>query len=83
MAADLIKTDIKAMSSNTEYYPSIEDIKGSSIPESFKTFIGFFTGSSLKKENLGQCLMKLVSSSYLPPLMFGLSVEVDSLFGSR
>ena len=35
-------------------------------------------GQSLKQASLGQCILKAMkSNSVIPPLLFGLSVEID------
>ena len=35
-------------------------------------------GQGLKQASLGQCILKAIkSSSVIPPLLFGLSVEID------
>ena len=82
-AAKFIKKEIKNIESESEYYPSKEDITNSWIPKCLRVFLGEFTNSTLKQEFIGQSIAKLASPTHLPPLLFALSVEVDHLFGSR
>ena len=82
-AAQLIKKEIKEMACDIENYPSSEEIKNNWIPDSLRLFLSFLSDSILKQGSIGQCLVKLVSHSQLPPLLFGLAVEADNLFGSR
>ena len=40
--------------------------------------------SPLKQVSIGQCLLKAARERFvLPPLMFGLAVEIDNIFGSK
>ena len=43
----------------------------------------YFTNSSLKQESIGHSIVKSVCKNQIPPLLFGLSVEIDNLLGSR
>ena len=83
IAAQLIKKEIKEMACDLEHYPCSGEIESRWIPNSLRLFLSFLSDSTLKQESIGQCLVKLVSHSQLPPLLFGLSIEADNLFGSR
>ena len=82
-AALLIKTEIRDMTINKEYYPSSNDVKNNWIPEKLKMFLSFFTKSELQQESIGQTIVKVSAPNQIPPILFALSVEMDNLFGSR
>ena len=82
-AAQLIKSEIRDMTCDNTYYPSSTEVTANWIPESLREFLSFFTNSHVKMESIGQAVVKLSSSNFIPPVLFALSIEVDSLFGSR
>ena len=49
-AAKFIKKEIKNIESESEYYPSKEDITNSWIPKCLRVFLGEFTNSTFKQE---------------------------------
>lgn len=79
-AAKLIKNELRCTQFDTEYYPSLEDIEMDAeiLPPSLKLLMQSLVGSSLKQASIGQCLLKAMKpNSVMPPLLFGLGVEVD------
>ena len=78
-----MKTDIKENLSKSEHYPTSTDIRGEWVPRTVKQFLKYFTDSKVKQESIGQCLVKLITPTVIPPILFGLSVELENLFGSR
>ena len=82
-AANIMKTDIKENLSKSEHYPTSPDIRGEWVPRTVKQFLKYFTDSKVKQESIGQCLVKLITPTVIPPILFGLSVELENLFGSR
>ena len=87
-AAKLIKADIQAIEKNTDYCPSVDDIKNEDnlkwVPQSLQTFLGTLISSSLKKKTLGHCITQAARPrSLMCPLVFGLRVELEKTFGSK
>ena len=82
-AANLIKAEIREKDYRTDIYPTSDEIKDDWIPESLRLFLGIFTNSRIQKESIGQCIVKTVTATKIPPILFALAVEVDHLYGSR
>ena len=82
-AAQLIKTEIREKMYTNNFYPTSDDITEKWIPKALSTFLSHFTSSELRQESIGQAIVKLSSPQQIPPILFGLSVEIDNLFGSR
>ena len=85
-AAKLIKAEIKAQKFNTEEYPSNKDIQchQESLVPLLRLFMKVLISDELKQSSIGQAITKAVRpKSYIPPLLFGLGVEADHLFGSK
>ena len=88
-AAKLVKADISELDNNTDFYPTVDDIKDEEngnqwIPESLQTFLNILISSKLKKKTLGQCITQASRPrSIMCPLMFGLGVELEKTFGSK
>ena len=66
------------------FYPTSNQIKENWIPDSLHYFLEAFTKSKVKQESIGQCIVKAaLPKNSLPPLLFGLGVELDHLYGSK
>ena len=72
-----------------EKYPSMEDISNldenkSFIPHCLQRFLKVLVKSSVKQNSIGQCLLYAVRPrSIIPPIPFGLDVEIDHVIGSK
>ena len=85
-AANLIKSDIKTAQFASDYYPSKHDIKNcdDSLPPTLRFFMKALVSNEVKQASIGQAIIKAVKPrSYIPPLLFGLGVELDNLFASK
>ena len=88
-AAKIIQDEIRDSKYNMEYYPADEDIKNVErekewLPESLTAFLQVLVPSVIKQVSTGQCLLKAARPrSVIPPLLFGLGVEMDHVFGSK
>lgn len=91
-AAKLIKNDIKRLDSNTDTYPTCDEMSSTTralefVPKSLLSFLQvLFTGkdTDLKQASLGQALMQATRPRVLlAPMQFGLSAEMHSKFASR
>jgi hypothetical protein len=88
-AAKLILADIRTTKIDKEYYPTEEEIADINFcenaqPTTLRQFLEIIVKDRLKRASLGQCLMMCARPrSGLLPIPFGLSVELDNMFGSR
>ena len=86
-AAKLIMADIQEKEYNTSYYPNREDILNKNeerLPKSLKKFLEILIQPMLKQESIGQSILYAACPrSVLPPIPFGLGVELDHVFGSK
>ena len=46
-------------------------------------FLKGLINSELTQESLGQCIVKAVKKYTIPPLLFGVGVDLDQTFGSK
>lgn len=85
-AAKVILAEIREMHCDMDTYPSIvcEDSYHSSfLPPLLQTFLTCVTSNPLKRSALGQCLVQAARPrTMLAPLLLGLAVELDHLYGS-
>ena len=67
-----------------DVYPNSTQIKQLDwIPKRLKAFMQQFTSSNIKQESIGQSIVKAAyPRNVIPPLLFGLSTELDHMFGS-
>ena len=87
-AARLIREEIRNISFAAKNYPDADDIK-ESISEKSKwkppllnIFLSSLITNEIKKSSLSQCIIKAAKPrSALPPILFGLGVECDHIFG--
>ena len=85
-AARLIKSEIRSITFPTDVYPSKSDIENCStfLPSSLQYFMELLIPSKLKQASIGQCILKAMKpNSVIPPLQFGLGVEVSNAMGSK
>ena len=82
-AANLIRAEIRDMQYDTNSYPTSSEITGDWAPKNLRSLLSHFTKSNLRQESIAQCIVKAVSPKTLPPLLFGLGIEVDHLYGSK
>lgn len=90
-AAELIKSDIKSILPDNQYYP-VDDLCSLTamldyLPDSLKSFLGILLcakNAQVKSASLGQALMQAVRPRILTaPLQIGLGVQLHHHFGSR
>ena len=88
-AAKLIRQEIQRLSLKTEFYPTTQEIKESTTNNSWcplllKTFLSKVVPNDIKQASIGQCIIKAARPrTAIPPLLFGMGIEVDHVFGSR
>ena len=84
LAANLIKAEIRECEFNKETYPNAGDIANLNwSPQLLRHFLRGLMNSELKQESLAQCIVKVVKKDTIPPLLFGLGVDLDQAFGSK
>ena len=87
--ARLIKEEIRERDYNKSFYPSIDDIRLSGENNDFltpclQTLLNHLIANDIKRNFIGQMITAGARPrSVIPPLMFGLGVEVDLVFGSQ
>ena len=85
----MLKYEIHDHEYNKKFYPSTDDISDIEKGRQFLTplmslFIEKLVKCDRKRNSLGQALTQAVRpSSVISPIMFGLGVEIDHIFGSR
>ena len=86
-ATKLILNDLRQSKYDTSKYPSVNDIKSTNIdylPLGLQLLVKNLILSPIKQASIGQCILKATKErSVIPPLMFGLAIEMDSVFGSK
>ena len=91
-AAELIKSDIKNIESNRDFYPDTSALGSLEnnlkyVPQVLRIFLQeVFRGKSceLQTASIGQCIMQMARPRVLlAPIEFGLAVEMHQHFGSR
>jgi len=85
-AAKLIKAEIANQKFNLDSYPSIYDIEHheTSLVPLLRLFMKGLISDELKQSSIGQTITKaIVTRLYIPPLLFGLGIELDLKFGSK
>ena len=88
-AAKIIKSDINSMEFNTSYYPSNHEISDPALgkewlPQSLQILLGALIPSDLKQVAIGHCILGATRpKSVIPPVPFGVGIEMDHMFGSR
>ena len=85
-AANLIKNKIRYIRYETNVYPSkaVIELGAEFLPPTLKLLMKVLVGQGLKQASLGQCILKAMkSNSVIPPLLFGLGVEIEHAIGSK
>ena len=83
-AADLIKSEIREMKYDSEYYPTCQDVVDRNwIPKSLVKFLSMFKLSDLRQESIGQCIANGTSQKIMPPILLALGVGLDHIYGSK
>ena len=83
-AGNLIKTEILEQIYTNEYYPSIDDIAAKNwIPNNLQKLLRVLIQSEVKVQSIGQAIIKSSTRTALTPILFGLGVELDLVFGSN
>ncbi|VDH98232.1 Hypothetical predicted protein [Mytilus galloprovincialis] len=88
-AAALIKSEIRSMPVDKNYYPSNNDILSHEkhIPESLAVFLNILFSekdASLKISSIGQAIMQATRPRLvIEPLQLGLAIQMHHMFGSR
>ena len=89
MAAKIIRSDIRDSRYDSSVYPStylINDVQAGKnwLPATLKLFLEEVIKSEVKQASIGQCIVRAAKPrSSVPPLLFGLAVEMDHVFGSK
>ena len=86
-AAKVIMAEIREKKCDTSIYPStteIRDTADESIPKLLKTFLQVLIRPELKQKSIGQAIVQAAKpKSAIMPILFGLAVELDHVFGSK
>ena len=85
-AAKLIKAELRETIYNTDIYPSKTEINNfdNFTPSLLKILMETLITSELRQASISQSILKAARPrSIIPPLLFGLGVELDHVFGSR
>lgn len=89
LAAQIILCQIRSTEFNTDVYPSHEQMSNIELGKGWlPTYLRVFMESLVKKElkqvSIGQAIVNAVKPrSSIAPIMFGLGIETDKVFGSR
>ena len=84
LAVNLIKTKMWEQEFKEEAYSSVGDIVNLNwSPPLMHLFLKGLIYSKLKHESLAQCIVKTVKKDTIPPLLFGLRVDLDQTSGSK
>ena len=83
-AGNLIKTEILEQIYTNEYCPSIDDIAAKNwIPNNLQKLLRVLIQFEVKVQSIGQAIIKSSTRTALTPILFGLGVELDLVFGSN
>ena len=89
-AAQLIQAQIREAEYNLGSYPSNDEINNVNncirikFPQLLQTFLRTIISSELKQISIGQCIVQAARPrSVMMPILFGLGVEIDHIFGSK
>lgn len=85
-AASLIKSEARSTNYSADQYPSKSDIENYSdfLPSSLQYLMELLVKNNVKQASIGQCILKAMKpNSVIPPLQFGLGVEVVNAIGSK
>lgn len=85
-AAKILKGVIKNHTHQTDFYPTIDDIRNSNndhVPDLLKLFVAEVIKSPLKQISISQALFAASKARSLMPLQFGLAVATDNRLASK
>ena len=88
-AAQLIQAQIREAEYDIASYPSSDEINNincsrTQVPQLLQTFLRTIISSELKQASIGQCIVQEARPrSVIMPILFGLGVEIDHVFGSK
>ena len=85
-AAKLIKNAIKNHTHETDFYPTVDDIKNTEnefVPLALKKFIKELAKSPVKQNYLSQAIFAASRPRIVMPLLFGLAVAADNRMSSK
>lgn len=88
-AAKLVREEIRARNYNKDVYPGINEIKSSEecgdfLTPSLRVFLETLIKDELKCDVIGQAITQAARpNSVISPLLFGLGIELDHVFGSK
>jgi len=87
--AQLVKEEIRGLEYSKTYYPSTSDINDINKGREFlspltQIFIETIVKDDVKRNSIGQALTQSVRpTSIMSPILFGIAVEMDHVFGSK
>ena len=88
-ASELILHELRSATFDSSVYPTndiIKDVEANKewVPSLLRTLLEKLITSDLKQASIGQSIVHAVRPrSTVPPILFGLAVELDHMFGSR
>ena len=88
-AAKIVRDAIREKQYNVHAYPTNEDIKNNDqgndwVPYYLQTFLKMLGLPELKQNSIGQCIIQAARPrSVITPILFGLGIEMDHVFGSK
>ena len=85
-AAKLVKNAIKNPTHETDFYPTVDDIKNTEnefVPLALQTFIKELVKSPVKQNYLSQAIFAASRPRTVMPLLFGLAVAADNRMSSK
>ena len=85
-AAKLIKNAIKNYTHETDFYPTIDDIKNTEnefVPLALQTFIKELVKSPVRQNYLSQAIFATSRPRTVMPLLFGLAVAADNRMSTK
>ena len=89
MAAKIILGQIRSTEFDTSHYPTNDLIKDTEkgkqwVPSYLQYFMEKIIKNELKQISLAQCIVNAIKPrSSIAPIMFGLGIEVEKVFGSK
>ena len=88
-AAKIIRAEIREQEYNSKLYPTNEDIKDIDqsnrwVPRHLQTLLKTIIPSKLKQNSIGHAIVQSARPrSVITPILFGVGVEMDHVFGSK
>ena len=88
-AAKIIRAQIREQEHDSKCYPTDEDIGNNDqsnrwVPQHLQTFLKTIIPSKLKQNSIGHAIVQSARPrSVITPILFGLGIEMDHVFGSK